>query len=342
MIRKSAPDRNSPTIRRKVDQLYSCVRYCEDEFRCRRTMQLEFFGERFDKIKCKGTCDNCQAGRISDRRDMTTEALTIINLYNNVSKQSRKSLGVTVVQLTELYRGSKSQSTTRNFNTNGLVGYGAGSKYKKGDVERIMHAMIFERLLIESSVENNGGYMSDYVSLGENATSLQHGSRKFFVEFPQQSATKSTENPARDSAPPKKLGTSKSSKKKQASTKKSAAGKQDIAAPDEGGLQFAEMTREGDTDDHDDDDDSLLEISDANVFKSEESTAISSQNHTTKLINLIKKLTQLWAQEEQTMGNNVHCKFVPPCRVYKWDRDGEIGILNVFVFDFRFFQIGIF
>lgn len=327
MIRKSAPDRHSPSIRRKVDQLYSCVRYCEDEFRCRRTMQLEFFGERFDRSKCNETCDNCRAGKMPDRRDMTAEALAIINLFNNVCQQSRRTGGVTMLQLSELYRGSKSQSIARNFKTAGLVGYGAGSKYKKMDVERIMHSMIFERLLTESSVENNGGFLSDYISLGENVSSLQAGSSKFYVEFPILSAKKSppaknAEKPAtNDGASKNKRSRTKTGKKKNASTKKVANHNPDVA-PDDGGLQFPEMI---DGDDSDDDDgDSWFDVSPSTLSKPETSKAVLPQNHTTKLVNRIKKLTQLWATEEQTMGNNVHCKLQAPgpCRLQK--RDTEI------------------
>ena len=45
MIRRSSNNPNCPGMKRKIDQLYSCLRYCENEFLCRRTMQLEFFGE---------------------------------------------------------------------------------------------------------------------------------------------------------------------------------------------------------------------------------------------------------------------------------------------------------
>jgi superfamily II DNA helicase RecQ len=315
MIRKSAPDPHSPSIRRKVDQLYTCVRYCEDEFRCRRTMQLEFFGERFDRSKCHETCDNCRDGKVPDRRDMTTEALAIINLFNNVCQQSRRTGGVTMLQLSELYRGSKSQSISRNFKTAGLVGYGAGSKFKKTDVERILHSMIFERLLTESSVENNGGFHSDYISLGENVSSLQTGSSIFYVEFPVVSAKKSPPTKKVDKpistttndgdSRNKRSRASAKSKKKNPSTMHVRDQNQDFVV-DEGGLTFAEMI---DGDDSDDDDgNSLLDISPSNLSKSEVSNAILPQNHTTKLVNMIKKLTQLWATEEQTMGNNVHCK----------------------------------
>ena len=133
MIRNGSDDKYNPSIRRKVDQLYTCVRYCEDEFRCRRTMQLEFFGERFDRMKCNKTCDNCRAGKQPEKRDMTAEAMTIINLFNCASNENRR--GVTMLQLSELYRGSKSKSIRKNYQINRIEGFGAGSKFKKYDID---------------------------------------------------------------------------------------------------------------------------------------------------------------------------------------------------------------
>src|SRR5210317_1620789 len=91
MIRKSSNNPNSASTRRKIDQLYTCVRYCEDEFRCRRTMQLEFFGENFDRCKCNGTCDNCKAGKVPDRRDMTKTAQELLQILTQA--QSYRKFG---------------------------------------------------------------------------------------------------------------------------------------------------------------------------------------------------------------------------------------------------------
>lgn len=41
----------------KITDLYSCVRYCEDPFVCRRTKLLSHFGETFPQSSCGRTCD---------------------------------------------------------------------------------------------------------------------------------------------------------------------------------------------------------------------------------------------------------------------------------------------
>ena len=89
MIRGSSKNPNCPAMRRKIDQLYGCLRYCENEFICRRTMQLEFFGERFDSSKCNDTCDNCKAGLQADRRDISEDGRTILQLLEDLLQQNR-------------------------------------------------------------------------------------------------------------------------------------------------------------------------------------------------------------------------------------------------------------
>lgn len=47
-----------------IQNLYRIVSYCENKADCRRTLQLNYFGEQFDGSKCisnkETACDNCQ------------------------------------------------------------------------------------------------------------------------------------------------------------------------------------------------------------------------------------------------------------------------------------------
>eukprot|EP00536_Pseudo-nitzschia_multiseries_P017448 jgi/Psemu1/264303/estExt_Genewise1Plus.C_15560004 len=299
MIRNGGDEKYNTSIRRKVDQLYRCVQYCENEFRCRRAMQLEFFGEKFDRAKCNQTCDNCKAGRLPDARDMTAEAKTIINLFNSASNQSRK--GITMLQLAELYRGSKSKAITKSYPVNKIEGFGAGAKFKKHDIEKITHGMIFERILAETSVETKGGFSTDYVTLGEKAPSLQRGSEKFIVEFPKKvTAPRPKPDKRSSNEPAKKRSRSKdsesSSPKKKSSTRKTIAKETHI-----GGLQFSEIG----VDDSEDDDDSLQDNMNLDTPNRTKMQSVLPLHHTNKLSETLKTLVQRWADEEQLMGNHV-------------------------------------
>ena len=300
MIQKSSGSRFSQSTRRKIDQLYTCLRYCENEFLCRRTMQLEFFGETFDPSKCGKTCDNCRAGRQAERRDMTSVAVTILQLLSDITAQ-RKGRGTTMVQLTELFRGSKSKSATKWLQVGKLKGFGSGSKYSKPDIDRIVHAMVYEKVLLESSEQNGGGFSSDYVRPGDLATAVQHGQRKFYVDFPVK-ATKASTGKENEPASAKKA------KKAKASSEKSMPVVEKAARPlkaSKGRLYISDS-------DDDDVDDSVFEASSARTVGSKSSgpsdQSVLPKKHTQALIKRIKKLVTMWADEERMAGHKVFRK----------------------------------
>ena len=186
MIRKTAGNSNTQSTRRKIDQLYTCLRYCEDTFECRRTLQLQFFGENFDSKKCTG-CDNCRAGNVIDRRNMTPVAREILGLLSSLEAQ-KNGRGVTLLALSELWRGTKAKSHTKFLNIDGLTGYGNGSKYSKQDIDTITHAMVFENVLEEIAEATVSGFAADYVRPGPKSQALLAGSYQFFVRFAAKKA----------------------------------------------------------------------------------------------------------------------------------------------------------
>ena len=293
MIVKSSNDPYGPATRRKIDQLYTCVRYCEDDFRCRRTMQLEFFGEKFDRCKCKKTCDNCKAEREPDRRDLTNDAQTILRLFDDVTKQKRGH-GVTLTQLAELYRGSKSQSATKFLDTSRLHGYGAGTKYKKYEVDRIFHAMVFERIIHESSVQNKGGFNSDYVNLGENAAATRDGRRRFLVDFPKQTPKPAA---AAKKAPKTKA---KAAKKKTtgAASRKSKAATASVVPVDD-------SESDENYDGNDDDDDPDAASTRLPGTRAALANRVLPLEETTELIGRLKTLAGNWADEAKMCGKSM-------------------------------------
>lgn len=310
MIRKSAPDPYSPSTRRKVDQLHTCVRYCEDEFRCRRTMQLEFFGEDFDRRRCNKTCDNCKHGREPERKDYTAEAKTILELFTDASQKRRGFGGLTMGILSELYRGSKSKAATKGFdNAKALKGFEKGAKFKKHEVDRIMHAMIFDRLLVEESVDTKGGFAVDYISHGENAQALLHGSRRLIVEIPKAQA-KTNEDNKKETAN-KKPKEQKSPKKASSERKKKNPAAASSTTPPtmdiDGGLHFAEDGNHS-SDDSWDGGQNLRSGRPSTANKTDSPAALPS-DQAAVLVKHIKKLTGNWAEEEQMYGNKVFCKF---------------------------------
>ena len=314
MIVKSSNNPYGQATRRKIDQLYACVGYCEDEFSCRRTLQLEFFGEKFDRSKCNRTCDNCKAQREPDRRDMTSVAQTIIQLFQDTIIQKRDAR-LTLNQLTELYRGAKNQSTIKFLDVSKLRGYGAGSKLKRTDIDRITHAMVFERIIVEECAENSGGFNSDYVRLAENASSIENGQRQFFVNFPKQKtvatmaaeAEKENKKVAKKKA---KVDKSKSTSTSNVTVTSKITGKKDAV---ESSATVTKLQNEPDTvcideTSTDDSDDEVIELHSTRSRRSSvgiKANSILPYEATQGLISRIKTLATNWAEEERMCGNNM-------------------------------------
>ena len=299
LIIKGSNNPRGPATRRQVDQLFTCVRYCEDSFRCRRTMQLEFFGESFDRAACRATCDNCRAGRVPEKRDLTNEGRLLLHLLSDLQRQ-KKHTGATLNQLADLYKGSKSKALLKFINTNQLRGYGAGSHLKKYEIDRILHAMIFERVLIEESVPNKQGFCNDYVQYGDHAHALENGSRRFIVEFPKETAAPTKESAGKENKPKKK--TNKNSTKKgkaKPKTKAPTTNKRSTSSASASASASASNLQSLQDSDSDDD----YEDSDSDTRPDTPSSL--PKEHFIELSSILRKLASNWAEEERMMGNSV-------------------------------------
>ena len=298
MIRKGSTNPNSQSTRRKIDQLYTCLRYCENEFICRRTMQLEFFGEKFAKSNCNKTCDNCKAGLQAERRDLTPVACQMLQLLQDISSQ-KNGRGVTMVQLTDLFKGSKSKSATKFLNVDRLTGCGAGKSYSKPDLDRIVHAMVYDKILVESAEQAGGGFIADYIRPGENALATQNNQRPFFVEFPKAGSKAAAAAAAKKPEP--------EMKKKATPKKKNSPKTKQSEKPGPGIKAVAGKLSLSDFEISDDDEDEYEE--DRKVgSKASAVTRLLPLKMTQALVARVKKLVGMWADEEQMNGNRVFCK----------------------------------
>ena len=275
MIRKSSNGKYmNPATRRKIDQLYSCLRYCEDTFECRRTLQLQHFGENFDQSNCNKTCDNCREGLVAEKRNVTTEAREILQLLSSINSQNRNS---TLVNLSELWRGSKNKQHTKFVQTNLLTGYGGGSKLNKADVDRIMHSLVFENVLEETSQQAGAsGYAADYAQPARHAQAVLAGNHDVFVRF------------AKNKVPEKK-----------ATTKKKATKKTDAATKAKGKKKTKKSTKSVDSAIDLDDllDNSPEAAAPSAGVKRPTISGVLSAEHTGALRARIQKLVTMWADE---------------------------------------------
>ena len=308
MIKKSSTDPYSQSTRRKIDQLYTCLRYCEDDFRCRRTMQLEFFGESFHKSKCRGTCDNCKAGREIEKRDLTEMAKSVLNLLSAIQAQRKNGMGVTLLQLTELFRGSKAKAATKFLNLSRLQGYGDATRFqlkKKQDIDRIAHALIFERILTETSEVSKQGFSTDYVQPGENAAAIRSNRRRFFVDFPKAGASgKENDAPTTPAAGNKRKKSTARKKANSSSTAKKASGRASTGTAASNVIAIDDDSNDEDGL-HDDDNDDESTKQDLFAIKN----GLLDPRVTNKLAKRIQNVAQMWATEESYCGGKkIYCK----------------------------------
>lgn len=59
-------DNSSPdAVKTHIDNLFKMVSFCENKMDCRRALQLNYFGEIFDRQQCMAnkstSCDNCRS-----------------------------------------------------------------------------------------------------------------------------------------------------------------------------------------------------------------------------------------------------------------------------------------
>lgn len=90
-------------LNRNRENLNSMVSYCDEQYECRRRLQLRYFGENFDAEKCGGTCDNCKAGRTGKgvKTDVTGYASAFASIVAEFGDDNKP-----LTTLTKIFRGS--------------------------------------------------------------------------------------------------------------------------------------------------------------------------------------------------------------------------------------------
>lgn len=66
-----------------MENLSQVVSYCENKVDCRRSLQLQYLGEIFDRRLCNGTCDNCRNNAPTEIRNVTWHVTTLLSLGMN-------------------------------------------------------------------------------------------------------------------------------------------------------------------------------------------------------------------------------------------------------------------
>jgi bloom syndrome protein len=140
--------RNTKNFQKMVD-------YCEDEFQCRRLIQLKHFGEEFDPKDCNNTCDNCKSRakyRIEEV-DQTKEAKSFLKVLKEYGGKFGKGYYI------KLWKGSKdAKIIEKKHHEEKYQTFGSGNKITKNEAEKIIQDLITNEYIDEEVVSNAGKF----------------------------------------------------------------------------------------------------------------------------------------------------------------------------------------
>ena len=87
LIDSARKERPHPAVlQNNLESLNTMVTYCENVADCRRTQLMAHFDEKFDRSRCRGMCDSCQAvaaGVKFEPVDLTNYAMGMINIVRS-------------------------------------------------------------------------------------------------------------------------------------------------------------------------------------------------------------------------------------------------------------------
>ena len=94
-------------LKTHMDNLFKMVAFCENKTDCRRSQQLNYFGEIFEREKCLANkttaCDNCRNKGQFMVIDVTQDAREIIRAVQEITNGRRVRL--TLLYLTDIFKG---------------------------------------------------------------------------------------------------------------------------------------------------------------------------------------------------------------------------------------------
>ncbi|KAL5239921.1 hypothetical protein ACI65C_007331 [Semiaphis heraclei] len=166
-----------------MQNLFRIVSYCENKADCRRTLQLNYFGETFDDNKCisnkETACDNCQNKAAFKYIDVTEDSIEIVKTIKELCGSGSGSWNnnFTLIHIIDIFKGSSNQKI-KSHNHDKLSLHGRGKHWDRFDAERLMHKLVLEGYLREEMVASKVDIINAFVRVGPEADKLIRGSIK--------------------------------------------------------------------------------------------------------------------------------------------------------------------
>lgn len=189
MIMKSGEERGMQpksyeNQRRGMHSLNRCLAYCLDEGECRRVLLLEYFGEKFSRQLCQGTCDNCEYQLKNPtsivQKDYTSVARSVLNVVRKINSDATAQR-LTLIKLSKLCSQSKDKELVKYLGFISPAEAQIFASTNRDMCERIIQYMIIQQYLNEEHQISFGQFGADYVVLGERAHELERETLTFAV-----------------------------------------------------------------------------------------------------------------------------------------------------------------
>jgi len=156
----------------------------KNETVCRRVLQLQHFGESFDKTQCNQTCDNCKGSDSTTfvEQDHTESAKEFLSIVCEVG-ESKFGMGY----YENIWRGSKNAKVIQNGHDRleKVPSYGKGKSLPKQTTQLIMKDLIRQKYLEEKSIQG-GQFSFVTINLSRTGQDLLKGKSKFKIRVKGQ------------------------------------------------------------------------------------------------------------------------------------------------------------
>ncbi|XP_046388536.1 Bloom syndrome protein homolog isoform X2 [Ischnura elegans] len=181
--------------------LWNIVAFCENKVDCRRTQQLNYFGENFDRAQCRAipstVCDNCLQQEEYVFTDVTQECIEIAKAVQQICGGGNKwGSNFTLLHFVDLFKGADTKKMKETGHLHQSL-HGLGKHWQRSDIERLMRKLVMDEYLQENMVIHKEDIPVAYLKPGPRIQQLLRGNER--IMFPMKSSSKKGDNARRNS-----------------------------------------------------------------------------------------------------------------------------------------------
>ncbi len=143
--------------------LFKILDYCEEQFVCRRRIQLEYFGETYSPQDCKDMCDNCKLRKARGAaQSFQKEAGLALDFVREVIQRKRF---ITLLQVADYLHGRNKKKLESVETPNMAKSYGALKQMSLPRIKTILLKLLVNRVLKEDIYQGKQN-VTTYLGVG--------------------------------------------------------------------------------------------------------------------------------------------------------------------------------